>query len=301
MRLPVCLLLIALLPGSTLLSGSCARTPKHAASGSDTLRTVFPLPDLPAALNTPEARAGYLVEHYWEKWDFRRRPTAAEKDVLEQAFANYLYALPLATKETKGKSIRQLMQLAAAGDSSLLFFIKMSEKYLYEVGSPMHDEDTYLLFLQATARLPHLDTAQRERTAYRLQTVRKNRPGDPATDFRFRDRHGRTLSLRQTITRRTLLLFYDPDCEHCRQTLTEMDDLTRRLAMPVIAIYAEGDTALFGRTKDQLPARWTVGIDITGIRENTLYDLKAMPTLYVIGKDGRVEIKDATTDEIAGE
>ncbi len=281
-----------------MLSGSCVRPQKKAAGRSDTLRTAFILPDLPQMLNTAEARAGYLVEHYWEQWDFGRPPADTEKEVLEQAFSNYLYALPLTTASTREKSIQQLMNRAGENDSTLDFFIRMSEKYLYEANSPMHDEDTYLIFLQATAPLKRLNTAQRERTAYRMEMVRKNRPGDRATDFLFRNRLGRTQSLLQTIKRRTLLIFYDPECEHCRETLTEMAGLTDSLQLTVIAIYAEGDEAVWQRTRNQLPDSWTVGIDVTGIRDKSLYDLKAMPTLYVIDKDGRVELKDVSPDSI---
>ena len=49
---------------------------------------------------------------------------------------------------------------------------------------------------------------------------------------------------------------------------------------------------------DEIPDDWTVGTDRELIKTQALYDLKAMPTLYLLDADKRVLLKDASFAQI---
>ena len=65
----------------------------------------------------------------------------------------------------------------------------------------------------------------------------------------------------------------------------------------IIAIDAENDRDAWTRTKDTLPAEWTVGFATTPILDNELYSLPGSPTLYILDSEGTVIMKDPAPDQ----
>jgi hypothetical protein len=64
--------------------------------------------------------------------------------------------------------------------------------------------------------------------------------------------------------------------------------------LTLLAVYTEGNAARWRETLDEFPAGWTIGNDVTEtVRRTMLYDLKAMPTVYLMDAQHVVLKKDA--------
>lgn len=61
----------------------------------------------------------------------------------------------------------------------------------------------------------------------------------------------------------------------------------------VLAVYTEGYEEVWQAHKDGLPAGWISANDHAAVKTQLLYDLKAMPTLYLLDGEHRVALKDA--------
>lgn len=53
----------------------------------------------------------------------------------------------------------------------------------------------------------------------------------------------------------------------------------------VLAIYTEGNEDAWRKNLPDMPAGWMVGMDREEVKNEVLYDLKAMPSLYLL--DGK--------------
>lgn len=174
----------------------------------------------------------------------------------------------------------------------------LADLYLNNPASPVRDEAKYIAFLESMIELDSLPSYLKERGKESLRIASLNRPGNVANDFRFIDRNGSNLALHEVKGNKTLLIFYDPDCAHCSdilETLAVDSRINSSVAsgrLTVLAIYAEGKRDVWEKTKGELPANWVVGYDLTGIIDKELYDLPAMPTLYLLDSDKRVILKD---------
>lgn len=282
------------------IAGSAAAAP--AAGSTDEL----PLAEPPAALRTPRERASWMIRHFWDAMEFGDTLRSRNRDFMEQQFVNFLSLFPHADTTALAPALGQLVARAAADREALLLVGEIAEKYLYDPNSPMLDEGYFIRWLEALIASGALDEAERIRPAYLLGAARKNRPGMLAADFTYITRDGRRQTLHGTAAEETLLLFYDPDCDHCREimeALASSERLRSAIAagrLTLLALYADGDRAAWDCTKEQLPAAWIVGFDTGAIRTRELYVLPAMPTLYLLDRDKRVLAKDLPVGALLG-
>ena len=282
--------------------GGAVSAPFASLAPADTV-PVLPLPAVPATLRTPPARAAYIIKHFWDAMDFSDTLRSRNRDFMEQNFVNCLSLFPIADTTAPAPAVATLVGRAQTDAGALSLLAETAEKYLYEQDSPLFNEEYYQLFADAlvAAPLPH---TKRLRIEAQRTAMRKNRVGTPAADFTFETRDGQRLRLSEAAPGRPiLLLFYDPDCDHCMQTIAELsgspllNGAIARGDLVVVAVYAGfdgSDRAAWLRTLDRLPSAWTVGFDLGTIYTRDLYVLRNLPALYLLDASRRVILKDAT-------
>lgn len=289
----------------TVLFSACGkRADRLSAQTLKSDTPVLPLPVVPATLRTPQERAAYILTHFWDGLDFADTSLSHRSDFMEQSFVNFLSVFPYAESSDAQASVTALMQRAQSDTGAYRLLVNLVEKYLYEPNSPMRQEDYLIWFLEDITRNPVLNLLEKRRPDMLLTAARKNRPGHAAADFSFLTREGRRQTLYDTPGERTLLIFYDPLCEHCAEILEELQNSTalssalRKGSLSVLAIYADGNRAAWDSTANLLPATWTVGFDLSGNIRQGLYALPAMPALYLLDPNKTVLLKDAPLPEI---
>lgn len=239
---------------------------------------------------------------FWDEVDFTDSLHCHNKLWLEQQFAQFL------TGKRHGNIRLEYRKLADkfAGDTLVLHHImEIAEHYLADPNSPARNEEQYCIFLEEILGNKMLPEAERLRPTEQLRLARMNRPGSQATDFHYTTREGHKGNLLTVPTGKWLLLvFYDPACSHCEAILESLyqseaiSKLTAADKMKVLAIYTEGNRKLWNKTKAQMPPDWTVGIDESKIVERELYNLPAMPTLYLLDQQKTVLLKDPTPEAL---
>ncbi len=265
----------------------------------------FPMVTIPSALASPEERTHYLVEHYWDKFDFKDSGFIDRPEATEQAFANYIDLMRLVTPEKGESAIRQMLQQASADSTVFVHFTYLYEKYLYDIDSPLRNEALYIPVLDYILSSPLLDEIDKVRPAYQLEMAKKNRVGEQAADFTYTLADGKSGRLYELVADYLLLFFYNPDCDECkavreRLTLSPLVTYWReKKGLEVLAFYPDGDLEMWRHYIPQIPADWINSYDATQhVFNDELYDLKATPTLYLLDKEKRVLLKDAMLDQL---
>jgi len=261
----------------------------------------FRLPEVPDTLTRPADRADYLTLHYWDRFDFADTTLIARSDITEQAFVDFLSVLPYAP--AAAAAVDRLFERAGVDADMCCHFAALGEKYLYEPDSPMRDGELYILFLKAQIAAPSLPETEKIRPRLQLELALKNRPGDPAADFVYLGRDGLCRRMTQSAAEYTLLLFYDPECDDCRRvkSLLASSDLIGVLLaegrLALLSVCAAGDTAAWRGMS--VPEGWTDGCDRDErLMREGVYDLKALPTLYLLDGEHRVVLKEAPAERI---
>lgn len=269
----------------------------------------LPLPDVPDALRTPGERAAYIVSHFWDKMDFSDTLRSRNTQFVEQNFVNYLSLFPHTPADSLKVAVPELMEHAEADSIAYNILADLADKYLYDPESPMLDEESYIIFLETITNSGFMEPSRRARFEYELTDAVKNRKGYRAADFKFIDSKGAETSLYNSTDgqRLSILLFYDPDCDHCREIIRDLEaspvvnGMLRDGKISIIAIYAEGEKEVWNTVSNSLPAGWINGYSPdNNIEQEEIYILRRTPTLYLLNADNTVALKDSSVEQIIG-
>lgn len=264
----------------------------------------YPLPVIPDSLTAPATRADYATLHFWDQYDFHDT-TLLRQDYAEQALANFLSLLTVATTEGQSAAVGRWLDGAAADTTCFHYFVDQTEAYLLSPRSPLHDERLYLLVAKHIADSPAATESERSRASFQIRLFAHNQVGSLAEDFAYQLRDGTSRLLSDTATDRLLLLFFfDPDCDHCRDILFRLRHgglLRQKISegrLAVLAVYTEDDETVWEQTKADLPEEWLVAIDRSNVKDNATYDLSEMPVLFLLDEHKQVILRNTDLHQV---
>ncbi|WP_370794895.1 DUF5106 domain-containing protein [Bacteroides stercorirosoris] len=266
---------------------------------------IFALPVIPALLNTPESRADYLVRHYWENVDFADTTYLDHREVMEQAWVDYIDIMKLVPEETAISAIKQMYKDAGKKKKVFFYFTDLAEKYLYDPNSPMRNEELYIPVLDAMLESTVLDDTEKILPKGRRELAEQNRLGRQAEDFTYTLVSGKSGTLYGVKADYTLLFINSPGCHACEEGIKELKQapaINKEFEagnLKILSVYPDEDKEEWERHLSDFPKEWINGYDKKlMIKEKNLYDLKAIPTLYLLDKNKKVLLKDAVVGQI---
>lgn len=247
------------------------------------------------------------IEHLGDKYDFTDSIPADKPEVAEAMLVDYLARLSQLTEEEACGSVRKLVAKYGADDSVNHWLMQRLEHHLYEPDSPKRNDNYYISVLEEALVSGHLNGMMRVRPLYQLKILKKNRTGDIAADFSFTLPAGELQNLWGISAQYTLLLFYDPDCMHCWSYIQQLSESTvinsllqdSEPAFPQLALVAvctESDMDTWREYQKSLPYTWVNGYDSRSVlTEKELYFLRSLPSLYLLGADKQVLLKEPSS------
>lgn len=288
---------------------SCAGSGKvsdHVAE-EDTVRSegMFAMPTVPDSITDPQARADYLLYHFWDNADFSDRGLLRDSVMLEQAMSNFISVMDFTSGPGLQRGVNRLLETSEKESGKTYSrIIEIADLYLWNAESPFRNEVYYHAFVSYEIMRGGEGA---ERARYRLAEIERNRPGSMAPGFELESIDGGTIAFRPgTGGRVAVLMFYDPDCDHCGDVIEAMRadmGLSRAIGsgeIRMIAAYIGTDYELWQRHAVTLPANWEIGIDRKmKIDSEDLYVVRATPSIYLIGREGEIILKDSDFAHLA--
>ena len=281
----------------------------------------LPFPDvkIPAMMTGSADVAEYISMHYWDGLTDPSRDypcdslyvSGVNKEDVEQKFADWNAVLGILPRSIADKAVNALYEKAVAcerkdtSSNVLDTFVMLAEKYFYDPNSPVRNEDHYHAFVRNLASFEGFDEAVRGKYAYQARMTALNREGTIAADFRFADKNGRIHSLHGINAPMTLLFFSNPGCDACMEiikVLSGHEGIASMIAdgrLAVLNIYIDEDIQAWREYMPIYPEQWYNGFDPDlVIRGETLYNVRAIPSLYLLDHEKRVILKDAPENRV---
>lgn len=260
---------------------------------------------VPAAVGaTEEQLRAYLMEHYWDNFDFGAGEEVAAYDTVDMCRALAEYVSTCVDEENADTLMTHLMQRASASRPVLDYFAMLTETVLHDPNSPLRNDEYYIPVLRVLVASPLYDEYDRIAPQYDLSMALQNRPGHLANDFIYTLASGRSARMYDIEADYLLIFINNPGCPMCRQ-ITEavtaspmLNELTERGTLRVLAIYPDEDLDAWRDYAANMPTAWINAYDKQQtISAERLYDLKAIPAMYLLDSDKRVMIKDGVSVE----
>lgn len=266
------------------------------------------LPGVPARIQDSRERIRYLLEHYWDKMDWRDTELINNDGFMEQTMANYFGVLAKADSLVGAGALNRMIASASINPVALQKIVALSDKYLYEPESPMYDSEGYAMLLDQLLLDPAGSGVPIDVIRHRHSQIMKNRVGHKASRFDFISRTGQRLTFSPSAANgvETLLMFYDPDCNVCQEagrmlgTSERLNSLIVQGRLRIVAVYPAGtELTKWKAHADSLPRNWTVGYSPGGvIDEEEIYVVRATPAIYLIDANGIVREKDISARDL---
>lgn len=256
---------------------------------------------MPPAGMLPQQARDYLREHYWDRMDFADTMFVykADSGAMFQAFVQFVDLI--SDRPNDPAPMRALMRRASVSRPMTDYFASMAQTVFEDPNSPRRNDEFYIPVLEAQLAAPFYDEYERIGPQYTLDLARQNRIGQRANDFRYTVASGKSAMLYGLRSEFVLLFINNPGCPMCREireAITAsplLSDLIAQGRLTVLALYPDEDLAAWRDYRDKMPAAWINAYDKGSvIREKSTYNLSAIPALYLLDRDKRVLVKDAT-------
>lgn len=254
----------------------------------------------PATVNNKSDMRKAMVDHYWDNFNFDADSLVVEYDTIDicQAMADYV---TLIEPERADSLMRSLMRRAESSRPVLDFFATITEMVLHDPNSPLRHDEYYIPVLETLVNSPLLDEYDKLIPAYDLEIALKNRIGHTATDFEYTLSNGRKGRMHDIEAEYLIVMFTNPGCPMCREITEQiigspmLNELSEMGLLKIISVYPDADIEAWRNYLTEMPANWINSYDKDMvISEQRLYNLNAIPALYLLDSNKRVLVKDGS-------
>ena len=262
-----------------------------------TIEPLFEYPIAPEELETLTAKSNWLMQHFWDNMDFKKKG-AVDQIALNDAMK--IYALPMqwAEKSEVDKSVNNLISKIAKNPTLQVQFTKAAEENLYGQRAQIWIDEIYIKFIEGLLKNKKLSDARKVRYRRQLNILNNTLVGNTAPSFDFVTPTGNP-GRYQPIGVFTIIEFGDPDCDDCRHAKLKMEtnvrfsSLVDRGLVNILFIIPDPNdgwqTKLAG-----YPSKWVIGASDTVA---DVVDIRTTPSFLIVGKDGKIIAKNASVEQ----
>lgn len=272
----------------------------------------FPLPPVPVVITNADETMLYLAKHYWDLFPFADTTLIAQPNITEQGFVDYIQLLSQITLTDAQNSINTMLEKSKPHPTMYVHFASLYQKYLYDPNSPFRNEELYIPVVSHLLKSGLLSEADQSHYSFHQEMIMKNRIGTIATDFVYTLANGDKKKMHALQSSYLILFFTNPDCPACGEVteglsnspiLKSIFSLNNPLGtsmLTVLSIYPDSNIDEWHKALPRMPQKHWINAydDGTMVTNKRLYDIKAIPTLYLLNKNKKIILKDTTLEKI---
>ncbi|MBD5357060.1 MAG: DUF5106 domain-containing protein [Bacteroides sp.] len=288
--------------GALLCMSMCAVTPVFSQEYIE-IEPLFEYISAPEELATLDEKSNYLVEHFWDKMDFKTK-TTVDQTALNHAFKVYTTTIRFAEKNKATASVNKLLENLSKNPTLLLQFTKAAEENIYGPRADVWIDEVYIKFLQTLIKNKKIPQARKDKYEKQLSMLESSIVGNKAPQFKFENSNGTEASY-FPMTTPTILIFGDPANTDWRiarlrmETNTALNQAVEKGKINILFILPDFQEGW----KDEVanyPQRWTVGC-ADKLGENL--DIRAKSSIYFasvwfVDSEGKIALKNTPLEEV---
>lgn len=263
------------------------------------------VPDAPDDLNDKEAhkyRYSYYKNHYWDNYNL------ADERLIKTPFfhkklKDYFEKVLIQSPDTIILYADSLINIVKDNKEMFKYFVwyitRMTEvsKIMGMDKAFVHMAENYYLndkaFWASSAVIKSIED--------RAKILKSLLIGEKAPNLIMVDTSFKRISVYDTEADYLIVLFYDPDCGHCKKEIAKLKKFYKdykQKNVEVFAIYSEADVEYWKDFVKEKKLNWINAINGYNIDYHTLYDIISTPTIYLLDKDKKIIAKRLSAEQV---
>lgn len=273
------------------------------------------IPDAPTDENgeviDPDFQYRFFKHHYFDNIDFSERGLI-RTPIYQSKIDHYFQRMVIPNPDSLRMETDRVIGLAYEAGDSLMFRFTLSHLLRHFETSNIMGHDAVFVhiaeqwYLSGKAKWATEEFL--ERLTERVLRISPNLIGNITPNLmRMQTIDDRFVSLHQVEADYTILVFWEPECGHCRRVipalLKELQDTLADMNIKVVALYTQYDREQWKEFVDKYELYDENWINIwDGPRPHSnfrnLYDIYSTPVIYVLADDKRIVAKRVNVDDI---
>lgn len=268
-------------------------------TAQDSGRLLQPLPEIPSDVTEPQARADYLITHFWDSCNWGSAMSARQR--FANSFDTYVDLMKASSRRATMRSIHKLLASLEKRPKELLFIGELAEGLMQSDTATLPSDEAFLPFARAIAANKKIGKAEKARFAEQARILSQSSVGATAPELAYVDSIGNPHNIAADTAKVVILFFNDPECTDCiiaRARLAANPTLNMRIAdgtVKVVALTPDEASPEWREAASRYPANW-----ITGAAPDAYetFDIRRTPTFYVLDKERHILGKNTSLEEL---
>jgi hypothetical protein len=217
----------------------------------------------------------------------------------ETSLKAFVLASPTTSEVDVTRQLDSILQRSSRDSAVFRQTITFLEVPFSNPNSSYRNPTLYAKILAAKTASAWYIPDEKKIAADRIHLLQQNNVGHPANDFIYTTPAGYRKKMHDIKSRYLLLYFNNPECPACKEMKTALMNspvITQKIQsteLKLLSIYTDKDEKLWLDHLKEYPGSWIQGRDDDEyLYRNNVYDLRAIPTIYLLDESKNVLLKD---------
>lgn len=267
------------------------------------------LPTLPDGKKDSSYPRIFYKSHFWDKYDFRD-DRLIYTPIYERKLDDYLTKLVIPVPDSVEKEADMLLKKSKGMEETFKYTLWYLTRWT-ETSKVMGMDEAFVYLVEnyyMKGMATWIDSAQLEKYIKRAKDIAPNMIGQPAMNLLMQDTSAtNTIALSSVKADYTVLIFWSPDCGHCKKEIPQFDSLYKAVLhkynVKIYAVDADLETDKWKAfiKEHKLGDGWIHVHDpkrVTNFRG--FYDVYSTPTVYLLDENKVIRGKRIDAHNLLG-
>ena len=265
------------------------------AQAQESQPALFTYPQAPDTCSSLESRSNYVLQHFWDTFDFGKPIT--DDRALVKTFRDYADMFKYGHRNVVMASVRDFMFKLRVNSANLSKVGQVAEMVLYGPMADFWSDEVYVEFAKSLASATVLQKEEREYYSRQIALIGLCQEGAPL-QLEFIDATtGGKRTIEQTDTVTTLVLFVNDGIDsRTGRTMLDADlTLTQLVEQGNVSVLCIFDGVPSKEWAATLPAAWQKGY---AERIEQHIDLRFLPACFLLDAEHRILQKNMSIQDL---
>lgn len=250
----------------------------------------------------------YVMKHYWDRFPFDDE-RVAYSPIYHDKIQRYFEKLVMPIADSVSQNALWLLDTTSSADELFRYTLWYVNSFIWT--SKIMGVDAAIIpiaekYYQDPKNVFWTDSAGYEKMMKKILLMKPSQIGSIGQNLELKDRKGNKQMLHDIPAEYLVMVFWAPDCGHCRKEMPKIDSFYRAQendfnGIQLVGIKTEGDSSLYETfiEENHLTDHWILlDDDLRKSNMRYFYDVETTPMIIILDEKRKIIAKKINFDDI---